>query len=57
MESVVPQVARFVSIGHEPSARCEATRKATPSSATGCPARSIPARLIVTKLVSGVASR
>ncbi len=55
--SVVSQVARLVSIGQLPSARCEASKKSTPFSTTGCAICPEPARLSTTKLVSGVASR
>ena len=55
--SVVAQVARFVSIGQEPSPRTELTRNATPSRTIGWSACAVPARLITTKLVSGAASR
>jgi hypothetical protein len=57
MDSVVTQVARSVSMGQLPSARIDARRKATPRWATGCAASPRPARLMVTKLVRGVASR
>jgi hypothetical protein len=57
IESVVTHVARFVSIGQLPSSRIDSTRKRTPSSTTGLLVCPMPARLITTKLVSGVASR
>ena len=57
MERVVTQVARFVSMAQLPSARAEARKNSAPFRATGCSARPIAARLMVTKLVSGTASR
>src|SRR5262245_19399498 len=54
---VVTQVARLVSIGQLPSGRTERTKNSTPLRATGCADSPILARLSVTKLVSGVASR
>ena len=56
-ERVVIQVARLVSMGQLPSGRAERLRKSMAAAATGwscCPAA---IRDIVTKLVSGVASR
>ena len=57
MESVVTHVVRFVSIGQLPSSRTEFNRNSIPFFTTGWPASPLPARLMVTKLVSGVASR
>jgi hypothetical protein len=57
IESVVTHVARLVSIGQLPSSRIDPTRNRTPASTTGLVACPIPAMLMVTKLVSGVASR
>ena len=57
IDKVVTQVARFVSIGQLPSGRFESIRNPTPCSRTGLSIRPMPARLMTTKLVSGVASR
>ena len=59
IDSVVTHVARFVSIGQLPSSRIESTQEtARRCSTTGLlAAAACRARLITTKLVSGVASR
>jgi hypothetical protein len=56
-ERVVTHVARLVSIGQLPSGRADFAKKSIPLSVTGWWPSPIPAKLIVTKLVNGVASR